>query len=286
MLVKTVKIRIRFAACMFVCVKLLVCSACVFAQEGDSKREFRAWAVGGGFATVNFDTKMKIEPYDSDLPIFIDLEGNLDLPSTNAIQTIFAEYTLSPRHQFSASYFGARRDSDIQLANFKLPDAVYLRAYIQTKDRTRFVNLHYKFTAFNNGYNKISAFAGIFLLDIDLSLDAIGTLEGGSSELLEKRSEVAKATAPLPLIGFQIESKLTEKWSISTMFSAITGSYDGDNATISQTRINTTYDINPRWVGMGGVTYFDAHVKIFSKSESQKIEYGYKGLYFGLGYRF
>lgn len=269
---------------MLACTHLFLVADLACADEVET--EPLALAVGGGFATVNFDTKMKIDQYDADLPIFIDLEGNLDLPSTNTIETLFIEYTPSPRHQFSASYFRTYRQSDIRLINFSLPDQVYLRAYIETQDRTQFINWHYKYSPFYNEYNKISAFAGIFLMDLDLRLDIAGTIEGETGGLVRRESEKVKAAAPLPMIGFQIESKLTNRWSISTMFSAMSGSYDGDTATISQTRINLTYNINRKWVVISGVTYFDASVKIFLKSESQKIEYGYKGLYIGTAYRF
>ena len=63
------------------------------------------FALGIGAAIVKFDTKLKFtdktrSTFDS---IFIDPEGNLDLPETSSVTTFYGVWNINPKHSIGLS---------------------------------------------------------------------------------------------------------------------------------------------------------------------------------------
>lgn len=55
--------------------------------------EGNKFAIGVGLGIVEFDTNVKItDKQSSGLPIFIDLEGKLDLPEISHVTTLYGAY--------------------------------------------------------------------------------------------------------------------------------------------------------------------------------------------------
>lgn len=243
------------------------------------------FALGVGAAVVKFDTKIKVTNKNSGNSVFLDPEGNLDLPEVSHVTTIYGAYNFNHKHSIGFSFFGINRESSI-LSFDKTFEDVRVVGDATMSDTTNFYRLDYGYTLFNDDRSKIKFIAGIYSLDLKYVFKAEGdiTIDGVtiSGEILEE----ANVFAPLPLIGLDFWFSFTPKWSMATKVGFVAGSYEDLSAVVLQTGINTQYKFTKHIGGVIGLVSFDADVVIEDNNEKQDIGYAYDGLFLGLHFVF
>jgi len=71
------------------------------------------FSLGVGAAIVRFDTKLKFTDKQSGNSAFLDPEGNLDLPDTPSVTTLYGSYNFNQKHSIGFSYFSVNRESSV-----------------------------------------------------------------------------------------------------------------------------------------------------------------------------
>ncbi len=243
------------------------------------------FALGAGAAVVKFDTKIKVTNKNSGNSVFLDPEGNLDLPEVSHVTTIYGEYNFNQKHSIGFSFFGIYRESSI-ISFDKTFEDVRVVGDATMSDTTNFYQLDYGYTLFNDDRSKIKFIAGIYSLDLKYVFKAEGniTIDGvtTSGAILEE----ANVFAPLPLIGLDFWFSFTPKWSMATNVGFVAGSYEDLSAVVLQTGINSQYKFTKHIGGIIGLVNFDADVVIEDNNEKQEISYAYGGLFMGLHFVF
>ncbi|NOQ70291.1 MAG: hypothetical protein GQ573_09300 [Gammaproteobacteria bacterium] len=243
------------------------------------------FSLGAGAAIVKFDTKMKFTDKQSGDSVFLDPEGNLDLPERSHVTMFYGVYNFNSKHSIGFSFFGINRNSSV--FNFdKTFEDVRVVGDATISDTTNFYQLNYAYTLFNDDRSKIKFIAGIYSLDLKYVFEADGfiTIDGitESGTILEE----AKVFAPLPLIGLDFWFSFTPKWSMATKVGFVAGSYEDLSAVVFQTGINAQYKFTKNMGGVIGLANFDADVVIEDNTEKQDISYAYDGLFMGVHFVF
>lgn len=238
------------------------------------------FALGIGAAVVKFDTKFKVTDKQSGDSVFLDPEGNLDLPEISHVTTFYGAYRFNSRHGIGFSYFKINREST--LIDFdKNFDSVRIVGNATIADKTSFYRLDYAYTLFNSASSKIQLDAGIYGLDLKLVFDAEGSITAGDQTVTDSLHEEAEVFAPLPMIGVNIVYSFTPDWSMGTKVTLVGGSYEDVSATVLQTSVNARYRFTKHVGLLFGLAYFDASVEIEDDLEKTDITYGYNGAYIG-----
>ena len=243
------------------------------------------FSLGAGAAIVKFDTKMKFTDKQSGDSVFLDPEGNLDLPERSHVTIFYGGYNFNSRHSIGFSFFGINRQSSV--FNFdKTFEDVRVVGDATISDTTNFYELNYAYTLFNDDRSKIKLLAGIYSLDLKYVFEAQGdiTIDG----ITESGSifEEASVFAPLPLIGLNFWFSFTPEWSMSTKVAFVAGTFNDLSAVVIQTGINAQYKFTKHIGGVIGLASFDADVVIEDSVEKQNINYAYDGLFMGLRFVF
>jgi hypothetical protein len=277
---------IRFAIVLL----SVVITLAVNAKDEFEKTELyksQRFALGIGAAIVKFDTKLKFTDktrvnFDS---IFLDPEGNLDLPEVSSVTTYYAVWNINPRHGLGFSFFNVNRESSILNFDETLED-VRIVGDAKLSDTTNFYQLNYGYTLFNDYRSKIKLAAGVYGLDLKYVFEAEGdiTIDGvtESGEIYEE----AKVFAPLPMIGLDFWYAFTPKWALATKVTFVTGSYEDVSAGVLQTSINAQYRLSDHVGFILGLAYFDADVVIEDDVDKKEVSYGYDGGYLGMHFIF
>jgi hypothetical protein len=243
------------------------------------------FSLGVGAAIVNFDTKVKITDKQSGNSVFLDPEGNLDLPDTSSVTTLYGSYNFNQKHSIGFSYFSVNRESSIFNIDKTFEDIRVVGA-ATLSDTTNFFRLVYGYTLFNDDRSKIKLLAGIYSLDLEYVFKAEGEItEDGvtkSGSILEE----ANVFAPLPLIGLDFWFSFTPEWSMATTVGFVAGKYEDVSAVVVQAGINAQYKFSRHIGGVIGLTTFTADVDIEDSSEKQEISYAYSGLFVGMHFAF
>lgn len=245
------------------------------------------FALGIGAAIVKFDTKLKFTDktrinFDS---IFLDPEGNLDLPELSSVTTYYAAWNINPRHSLGFSFFNVNRESTVLNIDETLED-VRIVGDAKISDTTNFYQFSYGYTLFNDYRSKIKLAAGVYGLDLKYVFEAEGdvTIDG----VTESGSiyEEAKVFAPLPMIGVDFWYAFTPRWALATKVTFVAGSYEDVSASVLQTGINAQYRFTDHVGLLFGLAYFDADVEIEDDFDKKDISYGYDGGYVGMHFMF
>ena len=243
------------------------------------------FALGVGAAIVKFDTKMKFTDKQSGNSVFLDPEGNLDLPETSHVTTIYGKYNFNQKHSIGFSYFSVNRESSLFSFDKTFED-IRVVGDASISDTTNFYQLDYGYTLFNDDRSQIKLIAGIYSLDLKYVFKAEGdiTINGvtKSGSILEE----ADVFAPLPLVGLDFWFSFTPKWSMATRVGFVAGKHDDLSAVVIQAGINAQYKFSRHIGGVIGLTSFSADVVIEDSNEKQEIDYAYGGLFLGMHFVF
>ena len=106
------------------------------------------FALGVGAAIVKFDTKMKFTDKQSGNSVFLDPEGNLDLPETSRVTTIYGRYNFNQKHSIGFSFFGVNRESSVFSFDKTFED-IRVVGDATMSDTTNFYQLDYGYTLFH-----------------------------------------------------------------------------------------------------------------------------------------
>jgi len=266
----------------------LLCTAPVFAQADDDPWAREKWesrgerfVLGVGFVYAKFDTSAKFTDKATDLSVYIDAEGSLSLPETDAVPAFYGGYRFSQRHSVVFSYYQIRREVTFVDRELEF-EGVHVAGSARLRDRTRFYNVSYGNTLFKDERSRVSLKFGIYGLDLKYTFDAEGQITIDDETELGALDEEASLVVPLPVVGFDFWFAFTPKWSINPKISFVGGSYQDVTAGVFSTTLLTRYQFSRRLGMLFGVSYFDANVTIEDNDERTDLDYGYSGAFLGL----
>jgi hypothetical protein len=228
------------------------------------------FALGVGAAIVKFDTKIKVRDKQSGSRLFLDPEGNLDLPETSSVKTLYGSYNFDDFHSVGFSFFSVRRASRI-LDIDKTFEDIEIIGDATITDTTSFYSLDYHYTLFRDDRSRIKLLAGIYGLDLKYVFEAKGEITIDSSSTSDSINEETSVFAPLPLIVLDFWFSFTPKWSMATKVGFVAGSHADLSAVVFQTGINAQYQFNKHVGGVLGLTSFAADIVIEDYLEKQDI---------------
>ena len=237
--------------------------------------------LGVGVSVVRFDTNVKFKNKQNDLSIFIDAEGTLDLPDWDTIPVFYGAYRFSQKHGIGFSYFQVKRESSLFNIDETIDD-VHIMGQAMFSDDTRFFNLFYSHTLFEDERSRVQGNIGINVLDLRYVFEADGTITYENMTTSSSLYEDAGITAPLPLFGFDFWYAFTPQWGINTKIALVAGSYQDIRGWVVSSMINARYQFNDHVGALFGIAYFDADITIEDEQERTDIVYGYEGVFLGL----
>jgi carbon monoxide dehydrogenase subunit G len=251
-----------------------------WAQESVEMQEGK-FALGVGYAIARFDTNFKFKDKQSGISVFVDGEGTLGLPETDFVPILYGAYRFNKKHMMGFSYFRVKRESTL-LDFDDTVDDITISGQVTLRDNTRFYNLFYGYSLYEDERSRVQGLIGINALDLKYVFEANGTISypGGSTTASYETEE--GIFAPLPLFGFNFWYAFTPKWSLDTKVTFVAGQYQETKAWVVNTAITSRYQFNRHVGGLLGIAYFDADVTVEDSEERTDVNYGYDGLFLGL----
>ena len=236
---------------------------------------------GVGYALARFDTSVKFTDKSSGQSVFVDEEGTLGLPDSDAVPVFYGMYRISKGNAIGLSYFQVKRKSSIIDFDKTLED-VTIVGQAEFSDDTSFYNISYLNTFYEDDRSRVLGKFGINVLDIRYSLDAQGTITYRDNTVTSSLHEEIDIVAPLPLFGLDFWYSFTPKWGISTQVTFIGGTYDDVTAGVFTTEVNARYRLSKTFGAVMGISYFNANVTIEDSDDRSDVKYGYSGAFLGL----
>jgi hypothetical protein len=277
----------RIAGWLFLFASEFIFPVTVMAQAksdgGETEYISPLGSIGLGRAVVSFDTKIKLTDKTSDDDVFVDPEGNLNLPRISRVNVFYANFRLARKHQLGLSYFAVNRKSAIIDQQASLGDLLIIRGNASVSDDTKFYFLNYGYSMFLDNRSSVDGLIGIAALDLKETFQANGQLAIKNITLLN-RSYYREASifAPLPLLGLRFRFAFTPKWIFQSKFAFVGGTYKDVRAFVTQSQSNVNYWFTKHFGAVFGFSYFNARTVVEDELKKQEIDYGYTGVFAGL----
>ena len=196
----------RLCKVWIVCGLLAVFAGTVRAQSASQPWEKASIQIGG-FITSS-DTEMRVDSKGGGLGAVVNLEDTLGVGSEKTTYRIdgFYRFGDSRRHQIELHYFDSRRSGDKVLdRTIEVGDTTFpAGASVSTQFDLKFINLDYSYAFVQDDRLRLSVTGGLHTTGVHYKLDSPGL----------KLFEDEKFTAPLPVVGFQGEVLVTERWRL------------------------------------------------------------------------
>lgn len=251
--------------------------------EGETTEALsRRLSIGIAGGLMRFDTNFKFTDRETGRSVFLDSEGSMGLPEVKTIPLIYGFWRPSRKHGLGFAYFSVRRESELVAIDRNFGDlSVEGRASLQ--DDTRFYQLAYNYTLFQDSRAFLFASLGITAIDLKYDFDAFGVLLiDGEPVTTGSYTENLEQFAPIPMIGLDAWFAITDKWSFGARASFVGGEVSDVRALILESRIRAKYDFNENIGLLIGLVYFDGDVTLNDTDLKTEINYGFEGLMLGL----
>lgn len=242
--------------------------------------------VAAGFE--RFDTNFTITDKSTGRSVFVDAEGTLGLPETQAIPIIYGFYRPAEKHGIGFSYFRISRDSTFSALDENLGD-LNVTGDVTLSDKSSFYYLSYNYTAYEDDRAFIFASFGLYGLDLKYTLTAEGAISFQGMPVASGTFEREESVfAPLPLLGIDAWFAITPKWAIGAKVAMIGGDVNDVSAFVVESKIRTRFVFSKHVAAIFGVNYFDGDITIDKDDEDRETEitYGFDGFFAGLDFRF
>lgn len=246
----------------------------------------RRFALGIAAGLARFDTNIRIVDRNTGNSIYLDGEGSFGLPESKTVPVLYGAMRINQKHGLGFYWFTVHR-SGTALAINQDYGRLGVNGTASFDDETSLGYVNYSYTLFDDNRTFIRALLGVYLLDLKLTLDAVGevTLDGDPVQSGEYNETISQF-APLPLFGLDYWTRVTNKWYLGGKVAFITGSYDDVSALVVEAALRARWRMTDRTSLITGVNFMSADVDIKRTDTIREISYGFEGVYLGLDFSF
>lgn len=266
----------------------LLGSVTALAQQSAQSEEplERRYVLGAALGLERFDTNVTVADRDTGNSIFVDAEGSFGLPETQTIPLLYGSARINAKHAVGFSTFRVSREGTALAVNADY-GSLNVNGTVNFRDRTSFSYLNYRYALFDDRQTIIQALLGLYAVDLKFDLSAQGEIRlDGEVVVSGVYNETIEQFVPLPLIGLDYWSRVTDRWFIGGKVSFVYGAYDDVSALVVDAQLRARYRMTERLSLITGVNFLSADVEIERTDTINDISYGYEGLYLGLDFSF
>ena len=278
----------KFIGCGILLCSILANAPGASAQTTDTGGEqymsplSRTLSIGVAAGYMRFDSNFKFTDVDSGRSVFVDSEGTLGLPEVKTVPILYGAWRPSQKHGVGFGYFSVRRESELLDIDRNLGD-LSVSGSAKLDDNSKFYNLTYNYTLFQDDRAFIAAAVGINVIDLEYLFQATGDITIGD-EIVESGiyQESIRQIAPLPTFGVDTWFMITPQWAFGAKATFVAGDVSDVKAIITEASIRAKYTINPNMGLIFGIRYFDADIDISRAKRLDEINYGLDGVFLGI----
>ena len=247
----------------------------------------KQFVIVAGGSSVLFDSSFRFLNKETGNSIFLDPEGQLDLPQRQNVPTLTMLVALKDRHFLSIGATQFRRESepllveDVHLGDLEIIDAS-VEVWLNSND----FDISYGYKLFADDHIRILGKVGFYTLDLDVGIEAEGHWSYGGVPGDGLYEQARTLIAPLPLIGVQFNFYVNRRWSLAL---AVDGMYlpIGDiTGRALRSKIHTRYAFGKTVGIIFGIDYFNISVTEQNDERKYEVKYGYDGVFAGLIFAF
>lgn len=236
------------------------------------------FTLGSFFTSVNSDVQADNE--ETGLGDRVDFESELGFGNSDELFRFEGQFLLKPRHQINVAYYNLNRSaSDTITREIEWRDRVFpVEANVEGFFDTEVAELSYTYWWIARDKLVFGVNAGIQMIGIDVGVDLVERTTGALT------TDVG-VDAPVPLVGFELRSRLSEKLLFRGVGRVVTWSNIEEISKVTVSDVSVGLEHRTWRTGGFGIAYkalnFDVDVEKdlpLNRKLTGGVDYGFGGV--------
>lgn len=159
----------------------------------------------GGFLVRDVDTRARLDAVSAPIGTYIDFDDTLGGETSANVARLDAYWRFGLKHRIDVSYYDLRFDgSRVIDTQIDWGDQTFpINTGIDSRLTMRVLKAAYVYSFYRNDDVELAASAGLHTMRVSMALEEINGL----------RAQSEAVTAPLPVLGFQMNYRFTDRWT-------------------------------------------------------------------------
>jgi len=238
-------------------------------------------AISAGAFFVRFNSSYKYDDEGKNERVFVDLEGQLDLPTTEVVANLMALFRITGRGYLVAEYSSFRRSSERPLVQESVvtgTDTVSIDAQSATAMDYDFVDIGYAYAFHEDERSLVLGKLGAHIFNMAAGFSIEGDLLVNQVPSTGELSDQTDFIAAFPLVGVVLNFQLARRWLVHNLVDFVYLPFGDSQAVALRTVVGGRFMFN-RTVGIQvGLSYNFERVKYKEDDVTQEIEFDFSGL--------
>lgn len=200
----------------------------------------------GGYLLADQDTDVKVSKRG--LGATINLQDLFEMETTTQVFRLDGHYRFTPKQAVEFSWYSINNSSHSEEnIDFEWGDQnISATGALGTYFNTDIYKINYLYSFYHTEKVELGLSAGLHITTIDIGFTGNYTSDG----TVDNSGEDVKVTAPLPVVGFQLNYNISPELSIKYAVDYFFITFDGSTGTLSDALLSVDYRIT-RYFGVG-----------------------------------
>ncbi len=247
----------------------------------DQHMQEKRLAISAGYFLVRFDSTYKYSDAGTNEQAFVDLEGQFDLPQSEAVGNLSALFRMTKKSYLGAHFSRMRRSGERRV----IQEPIVIEGDVVSVDGIMSARLDYDFFDFNYAYafhrkdqSLVLGKAGIHLFSTRTGFSLDGELIVNGELETSKIGDEADFLAAFPLIGVVLNYQLGRRLIIENNVDFVYLPFGDSQAVAIRTQVGCRYMLT-RWLGLkAGLSYNYEQVEYTEGDITHEVEFDFSGL--------
>jgi len=241
----------------------------------------KRFAISAGAFFVRFNSSYKYDDEVNNERVFVDLEGQLDLPTTEIVANLMALFRITGRSYLVGEYSRFRRSSERPLVQESVvieTDTVSIDAQSAARMDYDFVNIGYAYAFHRDEHSLLLGKLGFHIFNMAAGFSIEGDLLVNQDPYSGELSDQTDFVAAFPLLGVILNFQIAPRWLVQNLVDFVYLPFGDSQAVAFSTLVAGRFMFN-RTVGIqAGISYNFERVKHKEDGVTQEIEFDFSGL--------
>ncbi len=243
--------------------------------------EDRRLAISAGVFLVRFDSTYKYTDTESNDQAFVDMEGQLDLPTTEIVGNLNALWRITDHAYVAGTFSRLRRSGERRVVQEPIViegDLVSLDGVMSARLDYDFLDLNYAYAFHSREQSLVLGKAGVHIFSTHTGYFLDGDLIVNGEPETGTIGDEAEFVAAFPLIGlvanYQLGSRLIIENAVDFVYLPV-----GDTQAFAvRAQLGCRYMVAP-WIGVkAGLSYNFERVEYKEDNIAHEVEFDFSGL--------
>jgi len=241
----------------------------------------KRFAISAGVFFVRFNSSYKYDDEINNERAFVDLEGQLDLPTTEIVANLVALFRIHGRNYLVGEYSSFRRSSERALLQESVDigtDTLSIDAQSSAKMDYDFIDIGYAHAFHRDDRSLLLGKLGVHIFKLNAGFSIEGDLLVNQDPHSGEVSDETDFLAAFPLVGAIFSFQIARRWLVQNVVDFVYLPWGDSQAVAIRTTLAGRFVFTQTFGIQAGLSYNFERVKYTEDGVTHEIEFDFSGL--------